>query len=70
MSTSTISEPSASVSKVVGEPVSNKIIADYANESMNNAVAKNSAVNAKTYTIIEESGDEQDPEQENQLNAL
>ena len=69
-----ISEPSASVSKALGsEPASNKIISDYANDTMNsNAVilAKSSVVNAKTYTIIEESADEHDPEQEQQLNAL
>ena len=71
INTSTISEPSASISKAVGgEPASSKVIADYANESMNNAVVKGSAANAKTYTIIEESADEHDPEQEHQLNAL
>lgn len=56
------------------EPLSNKVIADYANESMNNTKNMTSSgganANAKTYTIIEESGDEQDPEQEHQLNAL
>lgn len=63
INTSTISEPSASISKAAGgEPASNKVIADYANESMNNAVIKGSVANAKNYTIIEESADEHDPE--------
>ena len=35
-----------------------------------NMTSSGANANAKTYTIIEESADEQDPEQEHQLNAL
>ena len=40
------------------------------NNTKNMTSSGGANANAKTYTIIEESGDEQDPEQEHQLNAL
>ena len=58
--TSTLNEP-AKENQI--QSASSKVIADFANDSMNPAKEKN-------YTIIGESADEHDFEQEHQLNAL